>query len=192
MHWFKTFLGNSAVHQGIAVEVEPLKTCNIEALANAKLVLALDAITDPHNVGAIFRSAAAFGVDAVITTTRHSPKETGILAKAASGATEIISHVRVLNLADALRQLRLKNFLIIGLDSRGAQLLEDAGSITRCVLLLGAEGKGIQSVNQKECSLLARLKLPGKLQSLNVSNAAALSLHIVTQCEEIALRHLIR
>src|SRR5690606_25855276 len=117
-------VGGDAVHQGVLIEAEPLKPKRLSAMGDARLVLVLDQVTDPHNVGAIMRSAVAFGAGALITTARHSPAETGVLAKSASGALEHIDHIEVRNLADALHQLHAAGFHTIGLDSDGPAELE--------------------------------------------------------------------
>jgi 23S rRNA (guanosine2251-2'-O)-methyltransferase len=141
-------------------------------------VLVLDQITDPHNAGAIMRSAVAFGADALITTQRHSPHESGVLAKAASGALEHIDLVTVRNLASALEELSSKGFQTIGLDSDGEAELEKTIRGRRVALVLGAEGKGLRQKTRQAVSALARLDMPGAIRSLNVSNAAAISLYI--------------
>jgi 23S rRNA (guanosine2251-2'-O)-methyltransferase len=138
----------------------------------------LDQITDPHNVGAILRTAAAFAVAAVITTARHSPEATGVLAKAASGALELVPLVTVQNLARALTGLNGQGFMTVGLDSHGS---ENLGAITLrqpLALVLGAEGKGLRQLTRETCSAVARLDMPGEIKSLNVSNAAVLALYI--------------
>ena len=171
-------LGGEAVHQGIALEVAPLAPMEIGKLAKARLVLVLDQITDPHNVGAIMRSALAFGADAVITTRRHAPAETGTLAKAASGALDRLAVVEVQNLARALEELREIGFTRIGLDSEAENPIEGAMSGDRIALVLGAEGKGLRRLTRDTCDVVARLSMPGPLASLNVSNAAVLALYL--------------
>jgi 23S rRNA (guanosine2251-2'-O)-methyltransferase len=171
-------LGGEAVHQGVAVEVAPLSPLAIDALAEARLVVVLDQITDPHNVGAILRSALAFGADAVVTTGRHAPVETGVLAKAASGALDRIDLVEVQNLARALEALGEMGFTRIGLDSEAEQPIEAAMTGARIALVLGAEGKGLRRLTRDTCDVVARLTMPGPLASLNVSNAAVLALYI--------------
>jgi 23S rRNA (guanosine2251-2'-O)-methyltransferase len=140
----------------------------------------LDQITDPHNVGAILRSAAAFAVTAIVLTARHSPEATGVLAKSASGALEYVPLVAVQNLARGLETLRNQGFLLVGLDSAGENNLADLPLWAPLALVLGAEGKGLRQLTRATCDHLARLDLPGRLTSLNVSNAAALSLYIAT------------
>ena len=117
--------GSEAVHQGVMIEAKPLKAQSLKALQDSPLLLILDQVTDPHNVGAIMRSAVAFGAGAIITTARHSPQESGVLAKAASGALELIPHIEVRNLADAIGELHELGFTTIGLDSEGPLELEN-------------------------------------------------------------------
>jgi 23S rRNA (guanosine2251-2'-O)-methyltransferase len=153
----------------------------LETLAADGLVLVLDQITDPHNVGAILRSAAAFDVKAIVTTARHSPEATGVLAKAASGAIDIVPLVLVQNLARAMNGLRERGFLIVGLDSEGEADLADVPLKAPLALVLGAEGKGLRQLTRETCDSLARLDMPGAIKSLNVSNAAALALYVASR-----------
>lgn len=169
--------GSDAVHQGVLIEAEPLKPKRLDALGDTRLVLVLDQITDPHNVGAILRSAVAFGAGALITTARHSPQESGVLAKSASGALEHIDQIEVKNLADALEQLREAGFQTIGLDSDGPAELETSFAGEKIALVLGAEGKGLRQKTRETVTTLARLDMPGAIRSLNVSNAAAVALY---------------
>jgi 23S rRNA (guanosine2251-2'-O)-methyltransferase len=171
-------LGPDAVHQGLLAEADPLPSGDIETLAGEGMVLVLDQITDPHNVGAIMRSAAAFAVKAIVTTARHSPEATGVLAKAASGALELVPLVTVQNLARALGGLNERGFLTVGLDSQGAQDLGAVALHQPLALVLGAEGKGLRQLTRETCSVVARLDMPGELKSLNVSNAAVLALYV--------------
>jgi 23S rRNA (guanosine2251-2'-O)-methyltransferase len=171
-------LGPDAVHQGLLAEVDPLPSTDIDELPEAGIVLVLDQITDPHNVGAIMRSAAAFAVKAIVTTARHSPEATGVLAKSASGALELVPLVTVQNLARALTELNERGFLTVGLDSEGS---EDLGAVALrqpLALVLGAEGKGLRQLTRETCGVVARLDMPGAIKSLNVSNAAVLALYI--------------
>lgn len=170
-------LGSDAVHQGVLIEAEPLKAKRLSALGDTRLVLVLDQVTDPHNVGAIMRSAVAFGAGALITTSRHSPSESGVLAKSASGALEHIDHIEVRNLADAIGELHEAGFQTVGLDSDGPARLEKTFSGEKIALVLGAEGKGLRQKTRDTVSALARLDMPGIIRSLNVSNAAAIAMY---------------
>jgi 23S rRNA (guanosine2251-2'-O)-methyltransferase len=167
-----------AVHQGLIAEADPLPSPDIEDLPAAGIVLVLDQITDPHNVGAILRTAAAFAVAAVVTTARHSPDATGVLAKSASGALELVPIAIVQNLARALAALKERGFLVVGLDSDAPDDLAAIKLQAPLALVLGAEGKGLRQLTGATCDRLARLDLPGEIKSLNVSNAAALALYI--------------
>jgi 23S rRNA (guanosine2251-2'-O)-methyltransferase len=171
-------LGPDAVHQGLLAEVDPLPSPDIDTLAQEGIVLVLDQITDPHNVGAILRSAAAFAVKAIVTTARHSPEATGVLAKSASGALELVPLVLVQNLARALNELNYRGFLTVGLDSEGAADLGKAELREPLALVLGAEGKGLRQLTRETCTIVARLDMPGEIKSLNVSNAAVLALYL--------------
>ena len=170
-----------AVHQGLLAEADPLPAPDIEDLAASGVVLVLDQITDPHNVGAILRTAAAFAVAAIVTTARHSPEATGVLAKSASGALEVVPIVAVQNLARALAALKERGFLVVGLDSTGPDDLATMQMRAPLALVLGAEGKGLRQGTRAACDRLARLDLPGAIKSLNVSNAAALALYVASQ-----------
>jgi 23S rRNA (guanosine2251-2'-O)-methyltransferase len=171
-------LGPDAVHQGLLAEADPLPSPDIDTLAQEGIVLVLDQITDPHNVGAILRSAAAFAVKAIVTTARHSPEATGVLAKSASGALELVPLVTVQNLARALTALNDRGFQTVGLDSQGSEDLGKVGLQQPLALVLGAEGKGLRQLTRETCSVVARLDMPGEIKSLNVSNAAVLALYI--------------
>jgi 23S rRNA (guanosine2251-2'-O)-methyltransferase len=170
-------LSPDAVHQGLLVEADPLPALDIEDVAAEGTVLVLDQITDPHNVGAILRSASAFAVRAVITTARHSPEATGVLAKSASGALDIVPIVTVANLARGLTELKERGYLVVGLDSEGETSLSEAPLREPLALVLGAEGKGLRQLTRQTCDIRARLDLPGAIKSLNVSNAAAVALY---------------
>jgi len=173
-------LGPDAVHNGLLAEADPLPSPELEELELAGVVLVLDQITDPHNVGAILRTAAAFAAKAVVTTARHSPEATGVLAKSASGALEYVPMVLVQNLARALTALRERGYLLVGLDSAGEIDLRDAELRTPLALVLGAEGKGLRQLTRASCDQVARLDFPGQIKTLNVSNAAALALYVAT------------
>jgi 23S rRNA (guanosine2251-2'-O)-methyltransferase len=174
-------LGPDAVHNGLLAEADPLPALDLDEIASTGIVLVLDQITDPHNVGAILRSAAGFAVAAVVTTARHSPQATGVLAKSASGALELVPIVVVSNLARALERLREREYLLVGLDSTGDVDLGEAPLRAPLVLILGAEGRGLRQFTRSTCDLVAQLVLPGPIKSLNVSNAAALALYIATK-----------
>ncbi|MCJ9753071.1 23S rRNA (guanosine(2251)-2'-O)-methyltransferase RlmB [Neorhizobium sp. BETTINA12A] len=174
-------LGPEAIHQGVMLETRPLPVRRLEALKASPLLLVLDQVTDPHNVGAIMRSAVAFGAGAVITTQRHSPTESGVLAKSASGALELIPYIQVTNLADAIEELHRLGFQTIGLDSEGPAPLEGTFAGGRIALVLGSEGKGLRQKTRETVNALARLDMPGAIKSLNVSNAAAIALYATQQ-----------
>jgi 23S rRNA (guanosine2251-2'-O)-methyltransferase len=174
-------LQSEAVHQGLYIEADPLPSPELDEIDPAGLVLALDQITDPHNVGAILRTAAGFSVAAVVTTARHSPEATGVLAKAASGALEYVPIVTVQNLARALTTLKERGYLLVGLDSSGDADLAAIELRAPLALVLGAEGKGLRQLTRATCDRLARLDLPGRIKSLNVSNAAAHALYIASR-----------
>ena len=171
-------LGPDAVHQGMLAEADPLDSPDIDTLPQDGIVLVLDQITDPHNVGAILRSAAAFAVKAIVTTARHSPEATGVLAKSASGALELVPLVMVQNLARALTEMNERGFMTVGLDSAGDQNLTAVELRQPLALVLGAEGKGLRQLTRETCSVVARLDMPGEIKSLNVSNAAVLALYV--------------
>lgn len=167
-----------AVHQGMLLECDPLPSPDLENLPHDGLILVLDQITDPHNVGAIIRTAAAFKVDAIIMTIRHSPAATGVLAKSASGGLEHVPLISVTNLSRALETLGEHGYQRVGLDSEGAAPLDEVELKRPLALVLGAEGKGLRQKTGETCDVLARLDMPGAIKSLNVSNAAAISLHV--------------
>jgi 23S rRNA (guanosine2251-2'-O)-methyltransferase len=172
--------GATAVHQGLYAEADPLESPELEDVATDGIVLVLDQITDPHNFGAILRSAAAFAVTAVVTTERHSPQASGVVAKAASGALEYVPIVTVVNLARALDELRELNVFLVGLDSGGDADLAAMSLSAPLALVIGAEGKGLRHLTRVHCDVIARLALPGRITSLNVSNATALALYVAS------------
>jgi 23S rRNA (guanosine2251-2'-O)-methyltransferase len=173
-------VGPNAVHQGLCAEADPLASPELEDVATGGIMLVFDQITDPHNFGAILRSAAAFAVRAVVTTQRHSPEATGVLAKAASGALEYVPIVTVVNLARALDELHDLNTFLVGLDSSGDADLAAMPLSAPLALVIGAEGKGLRHLTRVHCDAIARLALPGRITSLNVSNAAALALYVAS------------
>ena len=170
-----------APHQGVVVEVEPLDDVWLDGLLHDApergVLLVLDQVTDPHNVGAILRSAAAFGAIGIVTQDRHSPPESGALAKAASGALERVPWARVVNLARALEEIGEAGFWRIGLTGDAETQLKDALGSPRVALVLGAEGPGLRPNTREHCDALARLPISDAVESLNVSNAAAVALY---------------
>jgi 23S rRNA (guanosine2251-2'-O)-methyltransferase len=172
---------HDAPHQGVVIDAEPLEGMWLaDLLSDAEersTLLVLDQVTDPHNVGAILRSAAAFGALGIVTQDRHSPPEGGVIAKAASGALERVPWVRVVNLARALEEIAEAGFWRIGLAGDAQTDLKDALGPPRVALVLGAEGPGMRSNTREHCDALARLPITQKVESLNVSNAAAIALY---------------
>ncbi len=170
-------IGASAVHQGVVVEADPLPQRDIASFEALNLVVVLDQVTDPQNVGAILRSAAAFSGDGLVMTARHSPPLEGALAKAASGGLEHVPVALVPNLARALEELGERGVMRIGLDSGGREVFEDLPAFDQLALVLGAEDKGLRRLTREHCDTVCALAAPGVIQSLNVSNAAAIALH---------------
>lgn len=173
-------LGADAVHQGVALEVEPVSRFGLADLREPRLVVILDQLTDPHNVGAILRTACAFGADAVVTTARHSPRETGVMAKAASGALDLVPMIEVRNLGDAIEKLKERGLHVIGFDSEAPAPVRPRTDDTPIAIVLGAEGKGLRQRTRELCDEMVRLDMPGPIKSLNVSNAAAIALFAAT------------
>lgn len=180
-------LGRDIVHQGAALLADPLPPPSLQqALERPGPILVLDQVTDPRNVGAILRSAAAFGAAAVITQDRNAPEETGALAKAASGALETMPLLRAVNIARTLIALKAANVWCVGLDSGGAALSGASFAGRRIALVLGAEGEGLRRLTRETCDEIAGLQMPGAgrlLDSLNVSAAAAVALYEVRRSE---------
>jgi 23S rRNA (guanosine2251-2'-O)-methyltransferase len=176
-------LGRDTVHQGVAARVAPLpetdifELCDLGRDRNQAIILVLDQITDPHNVGAILRSAAAFGAIGIVLTERNAAPENGVLAKSASGALEHVPLVRVINLARALDELKSAGFWCVGLAAEAERTLAEAKLSGRVALCLGAEGSGLRRLTRERCDLLARLPTAGPIDQLNVSNAAAVALY---------------
>lgn len=173
-------LGADTVHQGAMLETEPLPEpdfADLIANADGRPLIVLDQVTDPHNVGAILRSAAAFGAAGLVMTRRHSPPLNGVLAKSASGALELIPVALVGNLSQSLTELKDVGFTVIGLDGQAEGVIEDTDWSVPVALVMGAEGKGLRELTGKTCDRLAKITTDGPLESLNVSNAAAVALH---------------
>ncbi|HQY74330.1 MAG TPA: 23S rRNA (guanosine(2251)-2'-O)-methyltransferase RlmB [Aestuariivirga sp.] len=170
-----------AVHQGMILEAKALRQPQLDEIEQSGVVVMLDQVTDPHNVGAILRSCAAFQVTAVVTTARHSAEASGVLFKAASGAYEHVPFVKVTNLARAMEELRDAGFRLVGLDSEAETVLGAIDKTPPLVLVLGAEGKGMRELTRKNCDVVAKLDFSGAIRSLNVSNAAAVALYALTR-----------
>ncbi|PCJ93289.1 MAG: 23S rRNA (guanosine(2251)-2'-O)-methyltransferase RlmB [Hyphomicrobiales bacterium] len=177
-------VGEDAVHQGAVLVCHPLEQPTLEEVRHHDLIIILDQVTDPHNVGAIHRSACALGAGALMTTRRNAPPESGLLAKTASGAFEYLPYIQVTNLARSIEECQALGFTTIGLDSEGPKDLVETltGShIDKVALILGAEGRGLRRLTRDLCDHLARLDMPGPIKSLNVSNASALALFVCQQ-----------
>jgi 23S rRNA (guanosine2251-2'-O)-methyltransferase len=170
-------LGADTVHQGVALETEPLPPASLDEIDPSGILLVLDQVTDPQNVGAALRSAAAFGASGLVLTERHSPPLSGTLAKAASGALDIVPVVLVKNLARALDELGERGYLRVGLAEETKDALETLPLIRPLAIVLGAEGKGLRHLTRESCDRLCRISTHSALASLNVSNAAAIALH---------------
>jgi 23S rRNA (guanosine2251-2'-O)-methyltransferase len=184
-HALDRLLPPEAVHQGLALLVEPLEPLRVEEISGdarkeggrTEILVVLDQVTDPHNVGAILRSAAAFGASGLVMTDRHAPDEGGALAKAASGALERVPIARTANLAQGLDHLKEAGFWTVGLAAEGERTLAEAGLSGRIALVLGSEGRGLRRLTRERCDLVARLPTAGDFAQLNVSVAAAIALY---------------
>lgn len=173
-------LGADAVHNGLLLEAKPLAQPRLDQIEKSGIVVMLDQVTDPHNVGAILRTCAAFNVTALVATARHSPEASGVLFKAASGAYEHVPFVKVTNLARAMAEMKEYGFRLVGLDSEAPEVVSAIDRTPPLALVLGAEGKGLRKLTQESCDHFVRLQLSGPIKSLNVSNAAAVALYALT------------
>ncbi len=182
-----TLLAPGAVHQGLALRVSPLQPeipLDLWRGREHALIVILDQATDPRNVGAVMRSAAAFGALAVVVQNRHAPDETGVLAKAASGALETVPLIQATNLVRAMEEFKAAGFWCLGLDGKAKETLDRADVPKRVVLVLGAEGRGLRRLVAESCDLLVRIPISRAVESLNISNAAAIAIW------ECARRHI--
>lgn len=173
-------VARDAPHQGLVLDCDALEDVFLDEVLSsdpARPLVVLDQVTDPHNVGAIMRSAAAFNAAAIVTQDRHSPPESGTLAKSASGALEVVPWIRVVNLARALEEMAEAGYWRIGLDGEGKATLAEALPVGPIALVLGAEGEGMRHNIMQHCDAIARLPMSGAVESLNVSNAAAIALY---------------
>lgn len=178
---FTGLVPRDAPHQGLIMEVRPLPGYALEDMhpveGQKNIILMLDQVTDPQNVGACLRSATAFGVRALITQDRNTPSESGALARASAGGLEVTPWVRVANLAQTLEGLREMGYWHVGLDGNTKQTLKQVSLGDNIVIVMGSEGKGLRPLVQKTCDMIAKIPMPGNMESLNVSNAAAIALY---------------
>jgi 23S rRNA (guanosine2251-2'-O)-methyltransferase len=175
-----TLLGKQAVHQGIALEVMPLNPVALHTITSGEAgttLLLLDQVTDPHNLGAILRSAAAFGVDGVITTKDRGAGESAVMAKAACGALEMVPLIPIINLAQTIGELQKEGYWVMGLDGEASGALHQSRPTEKTALVLGAEGPGLRRLTKERCDELIKLPIHPQMESLNVSNAAAIALY---------------
>lgn len=175
----------NAVHQGIAMKVKPLDRVHIDWLLNGVLsadkniVIVLDQVTDPHNVGAIIRTASAFNVKAIITSTRNGAQETGVVAKSAAGGLELVPIVEVANISEGIKSLKQNNYWVFGLDGNASQDVSVMKQYDNVAIVLGSEGFGMRDLVSKNCDVLVKISISKQMESLNVSNAAAIALFSV-------------
>lgn len=181
--FIESLLPSGAVHQGIALETAPLPEKDLEdhladfAAKERSCIVLLDQVTDPHNIGAILRSATAFGADALIVTRHNSPQETGTLAKTACGGLEMLPMIKITNLVSAIATLKEAGYWCLGMDGEARDSLDKHTSFAKVVLILGAEGKGLRRLTREHCDVMVKLPTTGPIKSLNVSNAAAIALY---------------
>jgi len=180
-HALDRLTGPEAVHQGLVGQFGPLPQPRLDQIPRSGTVVLLDQVTDPHNIGAILRSCAAFAVTALVMTARHSPEGSAVVSKAASGALEHVPMVKVTNLARAMEELKDYGFTILGLDGTAEADIAEVEASPPTAIVLGAEGKGLRELTRKTCDRLVRISLPGAIESLNVSNAAALALYALSR-----------
>lgn len=185
LHELEKLLPPHAVHQGVAAEVMPLPERSVEEVLSNKpnpdsVILLLDQVTDPHNVGAILRSSAAFGADAVIVTRDHAPQESAVMAKASSGGIEIVPLATITNLTQGMEVLKKRGYWCVGLDGDATKTLIPAQLPKPLALVLGAEGRGLRRLTAERCDMLVKLPIRSVMESLNVSNAAAVALYALT------------
>jgi 23S rRNA (guanosine2251-2'-O)-methyltransferase len=171
----------NTVHQNFALEVAPMQAIDlndiIENPGQNSCIIALDQITDPHNIGAIIRSAAAFSATCVLATINNAPGETSTIAKSASGALEIVPFIKITNLVSSLKDLKNAGYWIIGLDGEAKETLHQMKLEGKIVFVMGAEGSGMRRLTRQTCDFMARLPINGAVESLNVSNASAITLY---------------
>lgn len=176
-------VGREAVHQGLALKCDPLPAYSIEDLiadtrdTEKAVVVLLDQVTDPHNIGAIMRSSIAFNASAVILPDAGAPEETGVLAKSASGALELIPLIRVTNLVRTMEQLKKADFWCVGMDGYAKKTISDSKLPSKCVFVMGSEGDGMRRLTSENCDYMTKLPMNSRIESLNVSNACAIALY---------------
>jgi len=176
-------LPQGAIHQGIALEVKPLEPLSIDDVVRqterkpVSTVVILDGVTDPHNIGAILRSMAAFDSDALIVTDKNAPSETAAMAKSASGALDIVPLIRVTNLARGIEKLKQAGFWVIGMEGTAQKPLRELDIPPKIAIVMGSEGEGMRRLTLESCDFLAKLPINSRMESLNVSNAAAIALY---------------
>lgn len=169
-----------SVHQGIVIECDPLTQPSLQewlALGTGAPVILLDQVSDPHNVGAILRSAAAFDIGAVIATDRHAPSESGVMAKSASGGLEAVPLITVTNLSQSMELLKQAGYWICGMDGEARQTIDQAKLDRKTAIVMGAEGTGLRRLTSERCDFLVKLPMSPRMESLNVSNAAAIAMY---------------